>query len=78
MIKIVVKLLYLGLALNLISFNLKEISEDSTVKLDTNVFFFCREFSLNSVTQLSLRLEKDNTDQKKGWGRGRIIFTFSF
>jgi hypothetical protein len=54
MIKIVLKLLYAELAFNLISCNLKEISEDSTVELDPNVFFFCREFCLNSLTQLSL------------------------
>lgn len=54
MIKIVVKLLYPELAFNLISFNLKEISEDSTVELDAIVFFFCGEFYLNSLTQLSL------------------------
>lgn len=51
MIKIVIKLLYPELAFNFISFNFKEISEDSTVELDPNVFFFCREFSLNSLTQ---------------------------
>lgn len=54
MIKILVKLLYSELACNFVSFNLKEVSEDSTVELDPNVFFFCREFSLNSLTQLSL------------------------
>lgn len=54
MIKIVVKLLYPELACNFISFHLKEVSEDSTVELDPSVFFFCREFSLNSLTRLSL------------------------
>lgn len=54
MIKIVVKLLYRELDFNLISFNLKEISEDSIAELDPNVFFFCGEFYLNSLTQLSL------------------------
>lgn len=34
MIKIVVKLLYPDFVFNLILFNLKEISEDSTVELD--------------------------------------------
>lgn len=47
MIKIVVKLLYPEPAFNLISFHLKEISEESTVELDPNVFLFCREFCLN-------------------------------
>lgn len=54
MIKIVLKLLYPELAFNLIALNLREISEDSTVELDPNVILFCREFSLNSITQLSL------------------------
>lgn len=53
MIKIVVKLLYPELAFNLISFNLKEISEDLTVELDLMFFFFV-EFCLNSRSQLSL------------------------
>lgn len=76
MIKIVLKLLYPELAFNLIAFNLREISEDSTVELDPNVILFCREFFFefyNSI--ISILGWKRITQTKK---KGKLSFLLVF